>query len=218
MKKLKWIIVLIIFLGIGLGAWKVYDYIKAKKEEERTAWKVEITNEYINVRSEPNTTSSLVGKVYEGEVYRVVDMNRDDTNYIWFQIKLKTGGKGWISSTRKNPYVIEINSPNKEEDTEKEIEYIKPQVLFFEDEYHVATINDITYDHLVINEDSEYTIKHIVYYEPNPKKPIIPGQPQYWIQYIVEDEFGNTTRKVQRIVFDVNPKDSEVTDFSKLKR
>lgn len=212
LKKIFWLIIIFSFLGGGafLG-FKIY--------QDMHAWKVEIAIEFINIREEHNLYSNKLGTVYEGEKYKVLEIYLDDQRYVWYKIKATNDIVGWISSGRNNPYVKELNNPNVDEatysDETYELDYKKPVVKFKDNVYVVYDINSINYDHLTIEEDSEYKIEHKVYYEEHPKDTDIP---QYWIQYIVTDAAGNQTKKVQKIEFDIEPKPEEVLDFANLER
>ena len=212
LKKIFWLIIILAIIGAGV-------YFGYSIYQDKKAWKVEITTEYINVRDDHNVSKSeKIGKVYNGEKYKVLEIYLDDSKYVWYKIKVNKDLTGWISSGRSFPYVNEINNPNvKDEEVEEnyEIDYQSPVVKFEDNVYLVYDINSINYDHLKIEEKNKYTIEHKVYYEEKPEDSDIP---QYWIQYIVKDEAGNTTKKVQKIEFDVDPDPSEVLDFKDLVR
>lgn len=211
-KKLFWLIV--IFILIGLGTFIGYKII-----ENKNAWKIEITIDEVNVRKEHSLYEAKVATVYKGEKYKVLEIYLDDPRYVWYKILYARNSYGWVASGRNNPYVKEINNPNKEDNSETnepyEMDYKKPVVKFDNNIYTVYDINSISYKHLTIEEDSTYTIEHKVYYEEHPKDTNIP---QYWIQYIVTDAFGNVTKKVQQIKFDIEPDRSEVLLFEELER
>lgn len=185
---------------------RYYDNLKA--------FKVEITQEEINVREEHDLYTNKLAEVKKGNKYNVIDIYLDDPRYVWYKIEYENNRYGWIASGRKNPYVVEINNPNGKGDVEYKEDYAKPIIKFFEEDYSVLDIESITYDHLTIEDESDYKIKHEIYYEAHPTdRP----EPQYWIKYTVTDDFGNASTKVQRIIF-VNPPDpSTVKDFSELK-
>ena len=212
------VIVLLILGGFGFAGYKVYDMIKTHIEEEKNAWKIEIITESVNVRNDHNAIAPHYGKAYKGEVFKVVETYRDDKKFVWYKVKFRGDMEAWIASDRNNPYVKEINNKEieeAEESSEHPFEYVKPDVKFFSEDYYVKDINSITTDHLDIYDDSDYTIKYEVYYE---EKPLDRDEPQYWIQWVVTVEFGNTTKKVQRIIFEVEPQKGTVKDFKKMKR
>lgn len=188
------ILILIIFAAI---------FFLTKKEniDEKTDWYIKITNDYINLRKEPNQYSSLVGKVSKGEKYKVLDINLDSGIYYWYYIEIDSYTKGWIASNRKTPYLVDYNNPN---------DIAVPVLKFYDDIYYVRSMKDITYDHLEIYDDKDdYVIGHTVY-----KEEIIEEQiTQYWIVYKIVDSAGNSIEKTQKIVFEISPEIDEVLDF-----
>ncbi len=198
---------LFIFLVV-FGTTKIINII----DNDQKAWKVEIINDYINVRNNHSVYDTKIDKVEKGHKYKVIDIYLEDDNYIWYKIKLDGGKEGWIASDRSEPYVKEINNPNISTDKE-EIDYNKPILKFYTESYETESIDTITFSHLEIIEDSEYEITYEIYKEEDPVD--VPG-PQYWIKYIVIDAFNNRTAKVQRIIFEENPSDDKVLDFADL--
>jgi len=212
MKKVKWIIIILVFAGMGFGIYKIYDYF----QKEKNAWKIEIINDYVNIRSKPSIYEGLIKKARKGDVFKVLEINLDDGKYVWYKVNLGSGSSGWISSDRDNPYVKEINNPNeKEGGNDYFIDYKNPILRFYQEEYHVLDMGSINYNHLFIKDDSEYTVSHEVYYEEHPKDQ---DEPQYWIKYIVVDKFGNRTSKMQKIIFEQEPNSSDVKKFEELNR
>lgn len=209
MKKIKTLIILA-FIGALIGAGVI---VFIKYQENKSAWKIEITEEMVNVREEHGLYEYKVGTAVSGDIFKVLDFYDEDARYVWYKVKLKNGTIGWIASGRNVPYVKEINNPKGI--ASYEIDYAKPKIRFFEEDYVVYDIKSISYNHLEIIEDSEYTIEHIVYYEEHPKDK---EEPQYWIKYIVTDAFGNKASKVQRIIFTVEPDNDEVLDFSSMEK
>jgi len=51
-------------------------------------------NNFLNVREDTSTTSTIITKVHDGETYEFVEEKGS-----WFQIKLTDGTTGWISAT-----------------------------------------------------------------------------------------------------------------------
>lgn len=207
-KKFPWfslIILAALLTAIGFFAKRYYDDSKA--------FKVEILEDEINVREEHDLYTYKIGTVKKGNKHIVTEVYLDDPRYVWYRIEFKNNEYGWIASGRKNPYVSEINNPNGNGDKDYKEDYAKPIIKFFEEDYNVLDIDSISYSHLTIEDESDYKITHEIYYEEKPKDR---NEPQYWIKYIVTDDFGNVSSKVQRIIF-VNPPDpSTVKDFSEL--
>ena len=194
------IILVLIFGGVG-GYW----YIKKINEESRIeeikkGWYVEITSEYINVRDEAHANANLLGKVLEGEVYEVLDMNFDNISYYWYKIDYN-GNDAWIASKRKSPYLKDFNNPT---------DIAIPIIKYYDDVYKVVNIDEINYKHLEVVEDrDEYEITHVVYHEVVPSKHI----DQYWIEYTITDASGKSSSKLQKIEFEELPSEEEVIDF-----
>lgn len=209
MKKLFKLILFLLLVGLIIGG---FFWIRQKKEDNN-AWKVEITNAYINVRSKANIYDAKIGTVRKGNAYKVLEQKLDDEKYVWYKIEYDKKKVGWIASDRYDPYVKEINTPESNEKHKNPLEYTPPIIKYFEDVYKVLDINHITYDHLTIEEQSEYTVKHYVYFDEKPKdKPTS----QYWIEYVVEDEWGNKSSSVQLIEFEIAPSKTEVLDIKDL--
>lgn len=70
---------------------------------------IEIVNEYINIREERNVNSKVLGKVYKGEIYTVIN-EYNDTSFVWILIKTSNGIKGYISG--KEQYVKRLYKTN----------------------------------------------------------------------------------------------------------
>ncbi len=226
-KKRPWflIIISIVIIG-GLG------YFYFRKWQDSKAFKIEIDIDEINVREEPTLYSNKVGKVKKGQIYKVLDIDLTDNRYVWYKIKMQNNGYGWVATGRNNRYVIEINNPKGEGDEEFVADYGTPKIKFYENEITFTDIDSINYDHITITDDSNCEkiaqkkyekakeknpktkycqLSHEIYYEADPPTTHIP---QYWIRYIVEDEAGNSSSKVQKIIFLNEPDSSKVKDFN----
>lgn len=204
---------LLITIPIVLAIIIIVAFITQIVVDNANAWKVEITNDYVNVRKDHSVYETQIDKVYKGDTYKVIEIYLDDPNYVWYKIELDNGSEGWIASGRNEPYVKEINNPNASSEEDYFVDYKSPILRFFEDTYKTESIDTITLDHLEIIEDSEYEVTYEIYKEEEPQD--VPG-PQYWIQYTVVDAFDNKTVKVQRIEFEITPPDDRVLDFSEL--
>ena len=207
MKKL---IILIVFLAATYGGYVVVSNIL----ENKNAWKVQIINEYVNVRETPSATANNLGTIYLSEEYKVLEIYEKDKKFIWYKIEYKDENSAWIASSREVPYVKEINNPNKVKQEDYVIDYKRPVIKFLEEVVIFRNINNINYDHLEIIEDSEYTITHEVYFE---EKPIDKKESQYWIKYTVIDANDNKDTKIQRIEFNENPSIDEVLLFENIR-
>lgn len=201
-------LILIAVSGIGYGIKKVVD---KKQEEKRIAevkkgWHVEIITDYINVREKPDRYSYSPSTVEKGDVYEVIEVDLNDPNLYWYLIEFKDGSTGWIANNTSGTYLIDNNNPN---------DVAIPIIKYDDDEYHVVSINDINYDHLRVWDDKDdYKITHIVYHEVDKAKKI----DQYWIKYTITDGSGKYSSKLQKIIFENTPDESEVTDFALFKR
>ena len=195
------LLILVIIFGGG-GGYYFYSKIKEEKriEEVKKGWYVEITNDYINVRDNSHANASKLGEVYKGDVYKVLDMNFDNTAYYWYMIEYK-GKEAWIASKRKTPFLKDYNNPT---------DIAVPVIKYHEDVYNVVNIDDINYKHLeVVDDRDEYTITHEVYHEYKPSE----HKDQYWILYTVTDGAGKSSSKLQKIEFEEKPSEDDVLDF-----
>lgn len=61
-----------------------------------TKSQVEIITDYINIRENPNVSSDVLGKVYQGEIYTILSEN-NDSEYKWIEIETSNGIRGYIS-------------------------------------------------------------------------------------------------------------------------
>lgn len=204
MKKL----LLLILLG-GLGG--IFYFFYDLYITETTTWRISITNDYINVREDHFATSNAIGQVKKNQTYEVLEFYNEDSKFVWYYIEHDGKNGGWVASSRDLPYVKEINNPVREENVvEEEIDYRSPVIRYYDTIYYASSLDKITYDHLEIEEDSEYDLSHIVYYEAKPKDS---ETPQWWILYTAVDKFENSGTKLQRIIFDVEPDVSLVELF-----
>ena len=207
MKNFRICILIIILILGGVGGYTYYKNFKEKEriEEIKKGWYIEIISDSINIRTKPNRNSSSLGNAKKGEVYKVLDVNLDNTSLFWYQVEY--GKKtAWIASKRTSPWVKDVNNPN---------DIATPIIKFKENTYKVFSINDINYKHLEIIEDTDdYEITHVVYHEVDLSRQI----DQYWILYTITDGAGKSSSKMQKIEFDETPLESQVLDFSKYKR
>lgn len=208
MKKLLIILLLLILVAGG------FIFIKMKNDTDKqhkidtikAGWYVEITNNYINVRTSPDTHAKKQGQVKKGEIYKVLEVNLSNSYYCWYKIEIDDKTTGWIANGVKSSYLIDHNNPN---------DIATPTLKFFETEYKVYSIDKINYKHLEITDDKDdYTVSHKVYHEVDASQNI----DQYWIVYTVTDASGKSTSKTQKIIFIVKPDESEVIDFALYKK
>ncbi len=205
MKKLKIIFGILITIVVGFFAVKlilgVVENARIKKIKE--GWHIEVVNEYIKVRKEPNQNSSELGEVKKGEVYKVDDYENHNGNF-WYHVEYEKGKWGWVANPLGKDY---LNDTNNEDDIKA------PTIKFNDAVYYVDSIEDINYDHLEVTDDKPgVVVTHKVYHEVNEEQ----NKDQYWILYIATDAVGKITKKVQKIEFNKRPDESQVEDFVKL--
>lgn len=205
MKKLKIIFGILITIVVGFFAVKlilgVAENARIKKIKE--GWHIEVVNEYIKVRKEPNQNSSELGEVKKGAVYKVDDYENHNGNF-WYHVEYEKGKWGWVANPLGKDY---LNDTNNKDDIKA------PTIKFTEAVYYVDSIEDINYDHLEVTDDKPgVVVTHKVYHEVNEEQ----NKDQYWILYIATDAVGKITKKVQKIEFNKRPDESQVEDFVKL--
>ena len=205
MKKLKIIFGILITIVVGFFAVKlilgVVEDARIKKIKE--GWHIEVVNDYIKVRKEPDRNSSELGEVKKGEVYKVDDYENHNGNF-WYHVEYEKGKWGWVANPVGKDY---LNDTNNEDDIKA------PTIKFNDAVYYVDSIEDINYDHLEVTDDKPgVVVTHKVYHEVNEEQ----NKDQYWILYIATDAVGKITKKVQKIEFNKRPDESQVEDFVKL--
>lgn len=206
MKKVLKIIVIVLILFFAYkGVKKYLTY--------RNAWKVVITEEFINIREEATAYSNKLGEAKRNDVY-IVKEKVLENKYVWYKIVLKDDDKhqyGWICSERKYPYVKEINAKKAEVSEEVISDNAKPVIKYKEDVYRTKDISTINYDHLTVTDDSEYKITSQVY------KETCSDYYQYWIVYTATDKYGNKGTKTQAIKFEEDPSDDDVKNLTEIR-
>ncbi len=207
MKKLLIVILILLLAAGGFGA---YYYFSGKAnerdiEEIKKGWHIEVESDYINIRKEASATADILGEVKKGEVYKVVDVETVGNTY-WYKIEYEKDKYGWIFNSSSSDYLDDVNNPE---------DIAAPTLKFYESIYYVNSIDEITYDHLDVEDDKPgVTITHKVYHEVNSET----GKDQYWIQYTATDAVGKSVSKVQKIEFNERPSEEEVLDFAQLER
>lgn len=205
MKKLKIIFGILIAIVVGFFAVKfVLGFMEdARIKKIKEGWHIEVVNDYIKVRKEPDRNSSELGEVKKGEVYKVDDYENHNGNF-WYHVEYEKGKWGWVANPVGKDY---LNDTNNEDDIKA------PTIKFNDAVYYVDSIDDINYDHLDVTDDKPgVVVTHKVYHEVNEEQ----NKDQYWILYIATDAVGKTTKKVQKIEFNKKPDESQVEDFTKL--
>ena len=82
-----------------------------------TKSQVEIITDYINIRENPNVSSDVLGKVYQGEIYTILSEN-NDSEYKWIEIETSNGIRGYISGVED--YVKRLENLDDNNFTNKE--------------------------------------------------------------------------------------------------
>ena len=160
MKKLKIIFGILIAIVVGFFVVKfvlgVMEDARIKKIKE--GWHIEVVNDYIKVRKEPDRNSSELGEVKKGEVYKVDDYENHNGNF-WYHVEYEKGKWGWVANPVGKDY---LNDTNNEDDIKA------PSIKFNDAVYYVDSIDDINYDHLEVTDDKPgVTVTHKVYHEVN---------------------------------------------------
>lgn len=120
-------IVLIIIMSIitvsmiGVLIYRNYDkdgeVIVQSNDRDESVEQVEITNDFINIRSENDSQSEALGKVYKGEIYTVLD-KKEDEYYVWCLIKTNNDIEGYIAVKYQEESYVNFLEVKKEEDIE----------------------------------------------------------------------------------------------------
>ena len=207
MKKFLIILLILAIVGGGFGAYYIFSGKMEERniEEIKKGWHIEVQNDYINIRKEASATSDILGEVKKGEVYKVIEVETVG-NTQWYKIEYEKDKYGWIFNSNSSDYLDDINNPE---------DISAPTLKFFDTVYYVNSIDEITYDHLEVEDDKPgVTVTHKVYHEVNSET----GKDQYWIQYTATDAVGKSVSKVKKIEFNERPSEEEVYDFAELER
>ena len=207
MKKFLIILLILAIVGGGFGAYYIFSGKMEERniEEIKKGWHIEVQNDYINIRKEASATSDILGEVKKGEVYKVIEVETVG-NTQWYKIEYEKDKYGWIFNSNSSDYLDDINNPE---------DIYAPTLKFFDTVYYVNSIDEITYEHLEVEDDKPgVTVTHKVYHEVNSET----GKDQYWIQYTATDAVGKSVSKVQKIEFNERPSEEEVYDFAELER
>ena len=211
MKKVA-IIFIILFIIVG-GAFGTIFVLKKVKEANiakiKEGWYVEILNDYVNIRKEDDQNSSKLAEAKKGDVFAVIEMSIHGGNY-WYKVEFEKERVGWVCNPKGYEYLYDGNNP-------EDIAF--PTIRFFDTIYYVDSIDKINYNHLEVKDDREgVVITHKVYHEVVESANEYENKDQYWIQYIATDAVGKIAKKVQKIVFNKRPDESQIYDFSELER
>lgn len=75
---------------------------------------IEVVVDYINIRSDKDVNSNILGQVYYGEIYNIISKD-EGSSYNWYEIKTAYGIKGFIAGKSNGiDYVKELEIDNLE--------------------------------------------------------------------------------------------------------
>lgn len=84
-------------------------------ERDSTLKQVKVTNDFIKIREQANVESKVIGKVYENEIYTIIN-EFEKSSYGWLEIETSNGIRGFIASKNDNTaYVERLEVVNNEE-------------------------------------------------------------------------------------------------------
>lgn len=84
-------------------------------QKDENVDQVEIITEYINIRSEKDVESNIIGKVYKGELYSILSI--DNSTFKWIEIQTNNNIHGYISGN--DEYVKYYYSGNNNNENNK---------------------------------------------------------------------------------------------------
>lgn len=107
MKKILFI--LTTGIAIGIIIMQLISLARIHKiESQDVIFKIAITNDYINVRSQPTINADKIYEATKGEKYDVIEIFDEDDNYTWYKIIFSDRRTGWIASAIENAWVEEV--------------------------------------------------------------------------------------------------------------
>lgn len=128
MKKKIILIIILLIITLGLTGMLVIknrdkneDEIVQTNERDESKEQIKITNEYINIRKENDSSSEALGKVYKDEIYTVLD-KKEDEYYTWCQIETTNGIKGYVAVKYEEELYVEFLEIILDEESESEEE------------------------------------------------------------------------------------------------
>lgn len=110
LNKVNVIIYSLIFIIVGVGTLVMFNinnksYETYEQKNPHGLNQLKVKNDFINVREKPTLNSDIVGKIYEGDIYNIIDtIDEHDESYIWYKIEYKDE-YAYIASERKKPYI-----------------------------------------------------------------------------------------------------------------
>lgn len=79
-------------------------------ERDTNRLQLRIINNYINIRSEANPDSELLGKVEKDEIYDILKTDEDEF-YSWYKIRTSSNITGYIASPKQDASLEDIDPP-----------------------------------------------------------------------------------------------------------
>ena len=119
LKDNKHILALLIIGLIGLLSINLSfggNYPQTNDRNEDVA-QVEITTNYINIRSSQSVDSEILGQVYKGEIYTIISENKE-SEHKWLEIETSNGIRGYISGI--DSYIKRLNTTTNNEEPSQE--------------------------------------------------------------------------------------------------
>jgi len=107
MKKTFYILAL--GIAIGIIIMQLINIVRINKiESYETLLEVKVTNEFINVRSQPTPLAKKIYEVVKNEKYKVVEVFDENKNYKWYKIIYLNRRTGWIASDKEDKWLEEL--------------------------------------------------------------------------------------------------------------
>lgn len=133
-KKMKLIVLIISLITFLIGIittiviYNINDNITLtyKEKEKNGIDQLKVTRDFINVREKPSTKSEIVGKVYKGDIFNIIEIYEKE-EYIWYRIKYN-GEECFVASSIEEPYVKIIYNNSNKNTNNKEI-YLKTTLI-----------------------------------------------------------------------------------------
>lgn len=100
--------------------------VKQSNDRNENLRQVEIIADYINIRSEKNVTSTILGKVNKGEIYTIISEDTNST-YKWIEIQTNNNIHGYISGNEEYVKILDNNNIDNNETVPENNEETKPE-------------------------------------------------------------------------------------------
>lgn len=116
-------IILIILLSIIIIIQTIFliknKTITQSNQRDETVLQIEVINDYIKIRDNPNFKSNVLGEVKKGEIYTVIDKKEAETTeeesqYYWYEIKTENNIQGYIAGKYEDTDYVKELLPQEE--------------------------------------------------------------------------------------------------------